>query len=213
MKLMIVDDHVLFREGLAAIIRPEPDVTITGMVGSVREAVETAEKTEPDIILMDYGLPDGTGAEAVGMILAKNSGCKIIILTVYEDDSNLLAAIRSGAKGYLLKNMQPSKLLAAVRSVYHGESALSRSMTLRLMEELTHTRKPERSMGAELSKFTPRELDVLRQLASGLTNQEIADQLFVSENTVKHHVHSILEKLDFSDRREAAKYAREHGLQ
>jgi two-component system NarL family response regulator len=209
MKIIIVDDHVLFREGLASIIRSEPDIEIVGMAGRVREAVELTDSLKPDMVLMDFTLPDGTGADATRQILGHHPDCKIVFLTMSEQDEDLFAAIRSGAKGYLLKNMQPQKLVVALRSVQKGESALSRSMTLRLMEELSHTKKPEYPQETTL---THRELDVLGALAAGFSNKEIAHQLVISENTVKYHVHSILEKLKLSDRKEAAHFARKHGL-
>jgi two-component system, NarL family, nitrate/nitrite response regulator NarL len=209
MKIIIVDDHVLFREGLAAIIRSETDIEIIGQAGSVQEAIELVKTLKPDLILMDFALPDGTGADATRAILKEHPQCKIIFLTMSEEDEHLFAAIRSGAKGYLLKNMRPSKLISTLRSVQQGESALSRSMTLRLMEELARTKESPRTGDPTLTR---REMEVLRELASGVSNQEIAQHLFISENTVKYHVHSILEKLNLSDRRDAAIYAREHGL-
>jgi DNA-binding NarL/FixJ family response regulator len=209
MKIVIVDDHVLFREGLAAIIRSESDIKIVGQAGTVREAIETVKVLKPDMVLMDFGLPDGTGADATRAILHEHPECKIVFLTMSEEDEDLFAAIRSGARGYLLKNMHPSKLISSLRSVHQGESAVSRTMTLRLMEELARSREPAHPGDPTLTR---RELEVLRELATGLTNQEIADRLFIAENTVKYHVHSILEKLGLADRREAATYAREHGL-
>lgn len=209
MKLLIVDDHILFREGLAAIIRPERDFEIAGMAGSVKEAVEIAALTKPDLVLMDFALPDGNGADATRLILNAHPTCKIVFLTMSDEDENLLDAIRSGAKGYLLKNMQPQKLVVALRSVQKGESALSRSMTMRLMEEFSRTKKPEH---LQESTLTHREMDVLRAIVAGLSNQEIAKHLFISENTVKYHVHSILGKLGLTDRKELAIYGREHGL-
>ena len=209
MKIIIVDDHILFREGLAAIIRSESDIEIIGQAGTVQEAIETVKLLKPDMVLMDFSLPDGTGADATRAILKEYPKCKIIFLTMSEEDENLFAAIRSGAKGYLLKNMHPSKLVSTLRSVQKGESALSRSMTLRLMEELARTKEPSRTGDPTLTR---REMEVLREIASGVSNQEIADHLFISENTVKYHVHSILEKLNLSDRRDAAIYARERGL-
>ena len=208
MKIVIVDDHVLFREGLASIIRSEPDIEIAGMAGSVREAVDLSSTIKPELVLMDFSLPDGTGADATRLILSHHPECKIVFLTMSEQDEDLFDAIRSGAKGYLLKNMQPQKLVVALRSVHRGESALSRSMTMRLMEELSRTKKPEVYLDITL---THREMDVLRALASGKSNQEIAKELFISENTVKYHVHSMLGKLGLNDRRELAKYAKEHG--
>lgn len=209
MKIIIVDDHVLFREGLASIIRSEPDVEIVGMAGTVQEAVDLARAVKPEIVLMDFSLPDGNGAEATRRILGEHPKCKIVFLTMSEEDENLFEAVRSGAKGYLLKNMQPKKLVVALRSVQKGESALSRSMTMRLMEELSRTKKTIHPADTTL---THREVDVLRALASGMSNQEIAKHLVISENTVKYHVHSILGKLGLGDRREVANYAREHGF-
>jgi two-component system NarL family response regulator len=210
MKLLIVDDHVLFREGLASIVRSEADIEIVGLAGSVKEAIELAGRVKPDIILMDFGLPDGTGADATRAILSAHPACRIIFLTMSEEDEDLFMAIRSGAKGYLLKNIHPSKLITAIRAVESGESALSRSMTLRLMGEFSQTSESKRILNHPT--LTRRELDVLRAIATGKSNQEIADQLYLSENTVKYHVHSILEKLHLKDRKEAATYARECGL-
>ena len=209
MKIVIVDDHVLFREGLAAIIRSESDIEIVGQAGTVREAIEIVQGLRPDMVLMDFGLPDGTGADATRAILQEHPDCKVVFLTMSEQDEDLFTAIRSGAKGYLLKNMRPAKLVSSLKSVQQGESAISRAMTLRLMEELARTKEPPRGIEPTLTR---RELEVLRELASGCSNQEIAERLFISENTVKYHVHSILEKLGLTDRRDAALYAREHAL-
>ena len=211
-RLVIVDDHTLFREGLASIIQLEPDIEVSGLAGTVQEAVEIVRQLKPDMVLMDFALPDGNGADATRMVLDEHPECKIIFLTMSDSDENLFAAIRSGAKGYLGKNMSPSKLVTTIRSVQQGESALSRSMTLRLMEELSRTKETERLGDASLAKLTRRELDVLRELATGKTNKEIANRLYISENTVKYHVHSILEKLNLSGRRAAAKFAKEHGI-
>ena len=208
-KIVVVDDHVLFREGLVAIIRLEPDLEIVGQAGSVKEAVALIGSLKPDVVLMDFGLPDGTGVDATRAVLSEYPECRIVFLTMSEEDEDLFSAVRSGAKGYLLKNMHPSKLVATIKSVYEGESALSRSMTLRLMEELARTKAPQHTGDPTLTR---RELDVLRELASGFSNSEIGEHLFIAENTVKYHVHSILDKLGLSDRREAAEYAKIHGL-
>lgn len=208
-RMVVVDDHNLFREGLVAIIRSEPEIQVIGQAGTVREAVELVRSMDPDIVLMDFSLPDGTGVDATREILQERPKCKIVFLTMSEEDENLFAAIRGGAKGYLLKNMQPKKLVAAIKSVHQGESALSRSMTMRLMEELARTKAPEHRGDPTLTR---RELEILRELASGYSNAEIAARLVVAENTVKYHVHSILGKLGLSDRREAADYARKHGI-
>ncbi len=212
MKLILVDDHVLFREGLAAIIRSEPDIEIAGLAGSVHEAIELARRVKPDVILMDHGMPDGTGVDATRAIMKDHPLCKIVFLTVSEQDVDLIAAVRSGAKGYLLKNMRPAKLIQALRAVQNGESALSRSMTLRVMEELSHTIETVKPSNSLIDKMTTRELEVLRELVTGKNNIEIANRLFISENTVKYHVHSILEKLALPDRKAAAAYAVQYGL-
>jgi two-component system, NarL family, nitrate/nitrite response regulator NarL len=212
MRIVIVDDHNLFREGLAAIIREEPDIEVVGLVGTVQEAVDTVCALKPDIVLMDFSLPDGTGAEATRKIIQDYPDCKVVFMTMSDNDEDLLTAIRSGAVGYLLKNMNPSKLVAALRSVQQGESALSRSMTLRVMQELSRIKEPEPAGDPTFGKLTPREEDVLAELAAGKSNQEIACELCISENTVKYHVHSILEKLSLRDRKEAGIFAREHGV-
>ena len=211
-RIVIVDDHNLFREGLAIILRQEPDIEVVGMVGTVQEAVEVVGRLKPDLVLMDFSLPDGTGADATRMIVQDNPACKVVFMTMSENEEDLLAAIRSGAVGYLMKNMTPSKLVTTLRSVQRGESALSRVMTLRLMEELARTEAPRQTGAPALGKLTQREKDVLVEIAAGKSNQEIALQLFISENTVKYHVHSILEKLNLKDRKEAAQFAREHGI-
>jgi two-component system NarL family response regulator len=212
MKIMIVDDHVLFREGLASIISHEKDITIAGLAGSVKDAVELADQTRPDIVLMDFGLPDGTGADAARAILSNHPACKIVFLTMSEEDEHLFSAVRSGAVGYLLKNMRPANLVAAIRAVHHGESAISRTMTLRLLGELAHPGPAGQPDSLAGNHLTPREKEILRELADGGSNKEIAQRLFISENTVKYHVHALLGKLNVKDRTAAAEYARAHGL-
>ncbi len=211
-RVIIVDDHILFREGLKSIIGSEPDIEIVGLAGSVEEAVEIIHLTKPDVVLMDFILPDGTGVDATRAILAENPNCNVLFLTMSEENNDLFAAIRSGAKGYLSKNLRPSKLVAAIKAIQQGESSLSPQMTLRLMEELSRTKPPELPVDPRLSKLTDRELDVLRELATGKTNQEIGETLFLAENTVKYHMHSILGKLKLPDRKSVTSFAREHSL-
>jgi len=212
MRIIIVDDHVLFREGLSAILKQEADIEVVGLTGTIREAVEAVDRLKPDIVLMDFNLPDGTGVEATQEILQENPNCKVVFITMSDDEGDMLSAIHSGAVGYLLKNMSPSKLAASLRSVQRGESALSRGMTRRLMQEFSRTSEPDGGSDPTLGKLTPREKDILVELEAGKSNQEIADKLVISLNTVKYHVHSILEKLNLQNRREAEKFAREHGI-
>lgn len=211
-KIIIVDDHILFREGLSAILSATPEFEITGMAGSIQEAVEMALKLRPDIVLMDYRLPDGLGTEAARSILAKYPACKILFLTMSEEDEVFLSAIRSGAKGFLLKNLQPSKLVSAIRSVYDGESAISRSMTMRLMEEFARTKPAETVIDPRFARLTQREVEVLVKIADHKSNQQIAEELFISPNTVKSYIHSILDKLGMESRKDAGKFAAENGL-
>jgi DNA-binding NarL/FixJ family response regulator len=211
MRIIIVDDHNLFREGLATIIRQEPDIEVVGLVGTVQEAVDAVRTLKPDIVLMDFSLPDGSGADATRKIIQDHPDCRVVFMTMSDRDEDLFEAIRSGAVGYLMKNLTPSKLVDALRSVQRGESTLSSSMTLRLMREFSRTKAPEQSEDSALGKLTRREKDVLAELAAGKSNQEIAGELYISENTVKYHVHSILGKLNLRGRKEAARFAREHG--
>jgi DNA-binding NarL/FixJ family response regulator len=212
-RVLIVDDHVLFREGLVSLLKTQPDITVAGEAGSVSQAIELAHDLEPDLILMDFGLPDGTGLDATQAILTGQPEAKIVFLTVHEQDDRLFAAIRSGAKGYLLKNVPVSKLLDYLRGVERGEPALSPTMTSHILDEFARLGSAGPDPGpAELSELTKREVEVLKEVARGATNSEIATRLFISENTVKNHVGNILAKLNLRNRREAAGLARRHGL-
>ncbi|MCA9874912.1 MAG: response regulator transcription factor [Anaerolineales bacterium] len=211
MKVVIVDDHNLFREGLAAMIRREPDIEVISLVGTVQEAVETVQALQPDIVLMDFSLPDGTGADATRKIVQDLPECKVIFMTMSDKDEDLFEAVRSGAVGYLMKNLTPVKLVETLRAVQRGEGALSGTMTLRLMKEFSRTKEPVQPEDPALGKLTSGEKTVLAGLVADKSNQEIALQLHISENTVKSHVHSILGKLNLRDRKEAARFAREHG--
>jgi len=212
MKVLVVDDHILFREGLVSLLDANPDFCVVGQASSVRESVEAARNLKPDLVLMDFSLPDGDGAEASSLILEELPECNIVFLTMHDADEKLFAAIRSGAKGYLLKNVPVSKLLSALKSIDKGEAAISRSMTMRILDEFSH--KPDSSQGKRnlLDALSPREIDVLREIGLGASNDEIARHLVLSINTVKHHIHNIFSKLDVSNRREAMNLARSAGL-
>lgn len=212
MKVLIVDDHILFRQGLTSLLDSQPDFEVIGEAGTVREAVEKARQLKPDLILMDYGLPDGTGLEAIELILADLPECKIVILTVYETNEKLFAAIRKGAKGYLLKNVPIASLIASLKSLERGEIAISREKTSQIIEEFSKTKPQEEDNPEPLAQLSQRERDVLRELAGGASNREIAQRLFIAENTVKHHIHSILEKLGLANRSLAGQFARQHGM-
>ena len=205
--VLIVDDHVLFRDGLVSLFKSTPDFRVLDQAGTVKEGVEKAFYYKPDIILMDFSLPDGTGLDATSVILEELPGCKIIFLTVFETDENLLAAIRLGAKGYMLKNVSSSSLISSLRALAQGEIAMSRKMMSRVLEFSRTMPSPQST--ELIAKLSPREIDILCELQDGVSNMEIAQKLYLSENTVKHHIHSILEKLDVENRRQAGEIARQ----
>ena len=212
MKVLVVDDHVLFRQGLVSLLEGETDFQVVGQAGTSRDAVEKARKLCPEMILMDFSLPDGTGVDAANSILADLPDCSIIFLTVHADQIKLLDAVRSGAKGYLLKNVPITQLLRALRSVPQGEAAISRSMMSSVMAELAKISGYNQPEPTTLDKLSHREMDVLRELTTGATNMEIARRLVISENTVKHHVHNMLDKLDMENRGQLSKAALQNGL-
>jgi two-component system NarL family response regulator len=212
MRILIVDDHVLFRDGLVSLLSAQPDFDVVGQAGTVCEAIQLADDLEPDLVLMDFGLPDGTGLDATQAILAERPETKIVFLTVHEQDDRLFAAIRSGAKGYLLKNVPVSKLVGYLRGVERGEPAISPDMTSHILAEFARLDPVPDPGPAELGELTQREVEVLRELARGATNLEIARRLCVSENTVKNHVRSILAKLNLQNRHEAASFAHRYGV-
>ena len=214
MRVLLVDDHVLFRQGLVSLLDIQPDFSVIGEASSVREGIAMAGELKPDLVLMDFGLPDGTGLDAMQAILADRPETNIVFLTIHEEDDRLFAAIRNGAKGYLLKNVPITKLLGFLRGIEQGRTAITRSMAGRVIDEFARLGSGHKNDPGDhpLDELTLRELEVLQQLATGATNREIADHLVISENTVKNHVSHILTKLHLENRREAANFARSHHL-
>lgn len=211
-RVIVVDDHILFREGLISLFRSASDFKVVGEAGSVQEGIERAREFQPDVVLMDFSLPDGTGLDATRAILEEIPNCKIIFLTVHEADDKLFAAIRAGAKGYLPKNVAGKNLISSLRALDRDEMALSRKMSSRIVEEFSHSSLQDTVNEEIYKKLSPRELDVLCELEFGTSNHEIAQRLFLSENTVKHHVRNILSKLGVKNRREASLIAQQAGL-
>lgn len=211
-KVLIVDDHVLFREGLISLFNAKPDFEIVGSAGSVHEAIELARGLHPEIILTDFYMPDGTGLDATKAILAEHPDCKIVFITISDTDEDLFAAIRLGAKGYLLKNLAGADLIASLRALDNDEMALSRKMLSRIAKEFSQTSRHTTSKEKILAKLSPREVDILCEVQSGATNSEIAKRLFLSENTVKHHIRNVLDKLGVENRREAILIASQAGI-
>ena len=209
-KILIIDDQILFREGLMSLLRSTPDFDMVGCAGSVFEGSEMAVLHKPDIILMDFSLPDGTGLDATRAILPRLPDCKIVFLTVYETDENLFAALRRGAKGYMLKNVSSTDLLSSLRALDRGEMAVSRKMMTTVMDEFSHTRSLDSGNEKLLTKLSPREMEILQEIEAGATNLEIAEHLFLSVNTVKHHIRNILSKLDLKNMRQAGSLAHQN---
>jgi DNA-binding NarL/FixJ family response regulator len=208
--ILVIDDHVLFRDGLISLFQSTPDFYVVDQAGTVSGGVEKAFHHRPDIVLMDFSLPDGTGLDATRAILDEIPDCKIVFLTVFETDENLLKAIQLGAKGYMLKNISSSSLVASLRALSNGEIAMSRKMMSRIVE---YSRAlPVQPADDVLAKLSRRELEILSALQDGASNTQIARQLYLSENTVKHHIHSILEKLGVENRHQAGVVAKRLGL-
>jgi two-component system NarL family response regulator len=206
-KVLIVDDHALFRRGVRNAIEHEKDIEVVGEAEDGSEALTTALTLEPDLILMDINMPRCNGLEAVSAIKRELPGVKIIVLTVHDEDENLFQAIKRGAEGFLSKNVRSGDLVAALRGVTQGEAAISKHMAAKIMREFA--RLSEIEAGNVAGQLTPREKQVLQKLSTGLSNKEIAQSLFISENTVKVHVTNVLKKLHLQNRSQAADYARQ----
>jgi two-component system NarL family response regulator len=206
--VLLVDDHALFREGLVSLLNRQSDFRVIGQAGTVQDAIKMARELKPDLVLMDFSLPDGTGLDATQAILSTHPDCDIVFLTVYEEDDRLFAAIRSGAKGYLLKNVPVAKLLEFLRGVEQGEAAITRAMASRVLDEFARLEPRPKHYYTGADDLTTRELEVLQELATGASNREIAESLSITENTVRNHVHNILTKLGLKNRREAANIIR-----
>jgi DNA-binding NarL/FixJ family response regulator len=211
-RIVIVDDHVILRDGIVSIFDGLADFEVVGEAGSVAAAVKAVRSSEPDIVLMDFSLPDGTGLDATREILASNPQTNVVFLTVHEEDDRLFAAVRSGAKGYLLKNIPASEMVARLRGISQGNPAMSPAQTSRILSEFARTPPKQPTDQEEMDMLTERELEVLRQVVTGSSNREIAEQLYISVHTVKNHVHNILDKLHVGSRLQAAEIAVEKGL-
>ena len=211
-RILVVDDHILFQEGIASLIDRHPDFSVVGGADSVNEALTQTRRLQPDIVLMDFSLPDGTGLEATKAILAEQPEIKIVFLTVHDEDERLFQAIRCGAKGYLLKNTPIYQLLAYLQGLEQGEVALPPSSVARLLEEFAQSIPPAEPEPEIIGRLTARQLEVLRELRDGASNKEIATRLVISEQTVKNHVSQILSVLNLHSRYEAASFARRHRI-
>jgi NarL family two-component system response regulator LiaR len=207
-RVLVADDHAIVCKGIRALLATEPDIEVVGEAENGREAVTEAEKLQPDVILMDLVMPEMDGIEAICRITARQPEARILVLTSFAADDKVFPAIKAGALGYLLKDSSPEELVQAIHQVYRGESSLHPTVARKLLQELS--RPSERPPTPE--PLTGREVEVLRLVARGQSNQEIADQLVISEATVRTHVSNILSKLHLASRTQAALYALREGL-
>ena len=210
MKVLIVDDHALFRQGVRNAIEPQEEFEVVGEAEDGLEALAKARELKPDLILMDISMPHCNGLEAVSAIKRELPAVRIIMLTVHDEDENLFEAIKRGAEGFLSKNVRAKALLGSLRGVMRGEAAISRPTAGKILQEFT--RLAEIEAGHIASQLTPREKEVLQKISEGLTNKQIGLSLSISEHTVKVHVKNILKKLHLRTRAQAAAYARKWGL-
>jgi DNA-binding NarL/FixJ family response regulator len=205
-RVLLVDDHQLFRRGVASLLSGREDIEVVGEANNGAEAVERARELMPDVILMDIKMPRVDGLAATKQLKTEMPYVRIMMLTVSETDEDLFEAIKAGASGYLLKNVDPDYLIACVQQVQRGEVPIAPTMAAKILRELTAPAEPS------VQALTGRERQVLELLAGGLANKEIAYQLKISENTVKNHLRNILEKLHLQNRVQAALYAVRMGL-
>lgn len=212
MRVLLVDDHALFREGLAGIIASQPDMEVVGEANDGLEAYVKAQELKPDLILMDVQMPGMDGLEATRRIRQVLPETNIVMLTVRDDDEKLFEALKNGAQGYLLKEIRSQEMLLMLRGAMQGEAALSPSLAGRVLAEFRRLSNYGFVEKEEDSGLTEREQQVLVQVSQGATDKEIAEALTISLNTVKTHVRNILTKLQVSTRREAARVAKNKGL-
>jgi two-component system nitrate/nitrite response regulator NarL len=214
-RILVVDDTALFRSSIAELIGAQDDLTIVGEAENGLQGVEMANALKPDLVVMDVEMPVMDGVEATRLIREQLPGVKVVMLTVSEADEHLFDAIRFGAQGYLLKDLRPGELFDLIRAVMRNEAALSPAIAGRLLGQIRDgAEAPPQPAGEqpETPALTPRELEVLRLVADGQSNKEIASGLFITEGTVKNHVHNALEKLQLENRTQAAAYIVRQGL-
>ncbi len=209
-RVLLVDDHQLLTDALAGLLGREADIEVVGIAPTVREAKRAAR--EPmDVVLMDYGLPDGTGVEATRAIKARWPSARVIMLTAVTDDETVLEAIRAGADGYLTKDRASEEVVNAVRAAHAGEILLPRAVVYEIAERVALTRRRQ-MVRRPVEQLTPRELEVLAALAEGLSSPEICDRLFIAQNTLRTHVQNIMNKLRVHSKLEAVAFALRHEL-
>ncbi|MEV6656389.1 response regulator transcription factor [Nocardia fluminea] len=211
MRVLVVDDQELFRTGFRLILESEPDIEVVGEASDGVEAVTAARRLTPEVVVMDVRMPRLDGVAATARICAESSA-KVLVLTMFDVDEYVYAALRAGASGFLLKDARRAELIGGVRVVAAGDALLAPSVTRRLIAEVAGRSRTHPEASARLAGLTPRERDILRELAAGRSNTELAARLVVTEHTVKTHVSSVLSKLGLRDRAQAVVFAYESGM-
>ncbi|OME95169.1 MULTISPECIES: response regulator [Paenibacillus] len=218
-RLLIADDHAMVRRGLQVFLATQPDIEMVGEAVNGEETLETAKHLNPDVVLMDLNMPILNGIDTTARLKKEQPHIKVIVLTSFIDYDHVLPAIRAGARGYLLKDIEPEDLVAAIRRVYEGQVELHPDAAGLLMTHVTSPAGADETSGsghqeqaAQLDKLTRREQEVLQLIASGMNNREISEALYITEKTVKTHVSHLLDKLGVADRTQAAIYALKHGI-
>lgn len=201
--VLVVDDHALFRRGITAVVSAQPDMKVVAEAANGRQAIEAVKEFRPNIVLMDLNMPEMGGVVATSLLLKAAPETNVLILTISDKDEDLFQAIKAGAKGYLLKDTDPAELVKAVTSVFQGEVIISPAMAPKLLSEIGTAPEPTEK---ETALLTPRETEILQLIATGLTDREIAERLFISLNTAKTHLKNILAKLHLKSRVQAAIY-------
>ena len=210
-RVLVVDDQQLIRDGIAALLSIRPGITVVGTAVNGREAVAKAVELRPDVVLMDVRMPELDGVEAVAVLRDRAPKCRVVMLTTFDDEEYVVRALRAGAGGYLLKDLPAEELAHAIRLAHAGVTQLDASVAGRLAAALPAP-APAAGPGTVAAGLSPREIDILRLVARGRTNREIAAQLYLSEGTVKNHISRILTRLALRDRTQAALHARDLGL-
>jgi len=210
--IVLADDQALVRGGFRMILDARPDLEVVGEAANGREAVELVTRLQPDVVLMDVRMPEVDGLQAIREIVASGSGSRIIVLTTYDVDDSVFAALRAGASGFMLKDVRPAELVEAIRVVARGDALLAPSVTRRLLDRFADSLPGDEPVRPALSELTEREVEVLRLVALARSNAEIAAELVLSEATVKTHVSAILRKLGLRDRVQAVVLAYDSGL-
>ena len=211
-KVLIADDHSLIRKGLEQLLELEGDIKVIGEASNGKEAVEKAIQLNPDVILMDVNMPVQNGVNAIREL--KENGCKakVVVLTIHDDQEYLVEAVKVGADGYIMKDAEIDHLIKAIRDVYRGETYIQPNLTSRLIRDFEKMTYHSVKKQFEENNLTQREIEVLMLIADGKNNREIADELYISEKTVKNHVSNIFRKIDVSDRTQAAIYVFKNNL-